>query len=350
MNSDIQKLIELVRIVKKPLDCLSGIPGSVKAAKADTYYPEKARKPFLQRLGDNAAWLVKYQEANRFYTLYGLDLKGADPSGYINYRTFAQQRNDRNKTYAVGSQACILRDKLLFYEFMQYNGIPVPEVFAVIEAGKVFNLHHEELELSALASLTDYFVKERDGECASFVKHIGTYDDLTALLPSLKSKYIVQQAIRQCAEMNALNPGAINTLRIVTVSGKEGPAVLSSVLRVGSKRTGSVDNWAAGGLSVGVESDGRLKPWGYYKPGLGSKADRHPDTGIVFSDFTVPEYNEAAALCIRAHRLLDGIHSIGWDVAITADGPCRIEGNDNWEITLMQACDRPLKKDWEESL
>ena len=347
MNPSIQNLIEVVRVVKKPLDCIAGLPGAVKAAGADSYYPESSRKPFPARLADNLSWLVKYQEANRFYTLYGLDLKGADPSGFIDYRSFAQQRNDRNKTYSVGSQACILRDKLLFFEFMRFNGIPVPAVYAVIEHGKIFDLQHQPADISAL---TDYFVKERDGECASFVKHVKDADELTALLPSLNSKYIVQQAVRQCAEMNALNPGAINTLRIVTVTGREGPCVLSSVLRVGSRRTGSVDNWAAGGLSVGVESDGRLRPWGYYKPGLGTKADRHPDTGIVFSEFTVPEYSEAAALCVRAHKLLDGIHSIGWDVALPEDGPVLIEGNDNWEITLMQACDRPLKESWGNSL
>ena len=31
-------------------------------------------------------------------------------------------------------------------------------------------------------------------------------------------------------------------------------------------------------------------------------------------------------------------------MAITEEGPVFIEGNDNFEITLMQACDRPQKK------
>ena len=40
MNSVIQKLIELVRIVKKPLDCLSGIPSNLHPG-ARKYYEEQ---------------------------------------------------------------------------------------------------------------------------------------------------------------------------------------------------------------------------------------------------------------------------------------------------------------------
>ena len=30
-------------------------------------------------------------------------------------------------------------------------------------------------------------------------------------------------------------------------------------------------------------------------------------------------------------------HSIGWDIAITKDGPMFIEGNDRWEVSMIQA-------------
>lgn len=52
---------------------------------------------------------------------------------------------------------------------------------------------------------------------------------------------------------------------------------------------------------------------------------------------------------VLAHKSLYGIHSIGWDVAITDQGPVLIEGNDNWEISIIQI-DRGLKKEWENTL
>ena len=48
------------------------------------------------------------------------------------------------------------------------------------------------------------------------------------------------------------------------------------------------------------------------------------------------------------HEKLGDIHSIGWDIAITKDGPIFIEGNDNWELSLMQACNGGLKGEFEE--
>lgn len=52
------------------------------------------------------------------------------------------------------------------------------------------------------------------------------------------------------------------------------------------------------------------------------------------SGVNVPEATsvalEAADLCVRLHDDLPGLHSVGWDVAFTPDGPIVIEGNDNW--------------------
>lgn len=59
--------------------------------------------------------------------------------------------------------------------------------------------------------------------------------------------------------MNVLNPSAINTYRIVTVN-KEGKIyLLTALLRVGTEKTGNVDNWAAGGLAIGINENGYLK-------------------------------------------------------------------------------------------
>ena len=50
----------------------------------------------------------------------------------------------------------------------------------------------------------------------------------------------------------------------------------------------------------------------------------------------------------RFHSELHEIHSIGWDSAITDAGPCFIEGNDNWEISLVQICSKGLQREFEE--
>ena len=74
----------------------------------------------------------------------------------------------------------------------------------------------------------------------------------------------------------------------------------------------------------------------------------HPDTGIVFDGYELPYIGEAIDLAKAFHSHFKNIHSIGWDIAITENGPCFIEGNDNWEISLVQACSKGLRKEFQE--
>lgn len=75
---------------------------------------------------------------------------------------------------------------------------------------------------------------------------------------------------------------------------------------------------------------------------------QHPDTHIVFSEFTIPYYKEAVDICLKAHKFFYNIRSIGWDIAITEDGTVFLEGNDNWEMQTFQAIYGGQKKKWYE--
>ena len=257
-------------------------------------------------------------------------------------------RDKTNKTKNTwDNQAVLLRDKFLFYKYMKSNSLPVPEVFVVLSDGKLYDSNYEPITLDSLAEEKDYFVKDQKGECASFVTHIKDFSDLKENWEEIrKHNCIFQKAIRQSAEMGEINSGSINTLRIVSINKNGMVYILSSVLRIGTKKTGNVDNWAKGGLAVGIDEHGALKQFGYYKPGYGTKTDVHPDSNIRFNSFSIPKWREVIDIVIKAHRVFHDIRSIGWDVAITENGPCFIEGNDNWEISLNQVADRGLKKDW----
>lgn len=321
------------------------LPAAFSASAAPSYYPECTRKSAVQRVIENVAWVLRYHRANTFYTLYGLDVKGKNSKEYIDEKTFWKKLDAINYSHGLTSQTCLLRDKFLFYKYMHANGFPVPEVFGVIRDGIYYTDTLEEHPISDLKE-TDFFLKDAEGECASFVKHIKSCQEFEQVYKTLqRGTYVLQRAVCQVDALDVLNPGAINTLRIVTIKRETGIQVLSSLLRIGTSRTGAVDNWAAGGLAVGVQSDGRLKKYALYKPGYGLKTAVHPDSGIAFEHFVFPFFKEACELAISANRFFYNIGAIGWDIAITDNGPVFIEGNDNFEITLMQACDRPLKRE-----
>jgi glutathione synthase/RimK-type ligase-like ATP-grasp enzyme len=49
-------------------------------------------------------------------------------------------------------------------------------------------------------------------------------------------------------------------------------------------------------------------------------------------------------LAEKLHEKLSSIRVIGWDIAITSDGPVFIEGNDNAEISGLQTVNGGLKQ------
>lgn len=340
-------LVEVVNCLTTIVWTILWLPMAWKYAMEDSYFPERRRKNVIKRVVENTWWVLKYHRANGFYTLYGLDLHGRSSKEYIDENSFWKKLNKLNYNKGLTSQICLLRDKYMFYKYMQGNSLPVPEVFGIIREGKLYSVNLIEQSWEVLKEEKDYFVKDIDGECASFVKHISTFEEFENILPRIKSgTYILQKAICQSQEMNKLYPNSINTLRIVTVKSGGEIKVLSSLLRVGTSATGNVDNWAVGGLIIGIQSNGTLKKYGFYKPRYGKKTTIHPDSGIVFEGYRISMLQEAYDLAVKAHKFFYNIDAIGWDVALTESGPVFIEGNDNFEITMLQACDRPLKEEW----
>ena len=72
----------------------------------------------------------------------------------------------------------------------------------------------------------------------------------------------------------------------------------------------------------------------------------HPYSGIKFSEFTVPFWDEIKDLVVYAHKHLYNMYSAGWDVAITPYGPLLIEGNSRWDmrVTPQMIGEAPIEK------
>ncbi len=324
----------------------------VKNHKGTTYFPERQQKNAKTQKKELRVWAKKYGEYNEFYYLYGFDVSNENQNDYQDYRSFMAMRNKANSIGSVDCQAVLLRDKFLFFKYMQSCGLDVPEVFAFIEDGECFDANCGPISWNVFNENKDFFLKDNEGECASFVKHIASLEDLNQYKERLyQGRYICQRKVVQSKEMNAIYPKSINTYRIVTINKNGKPYIFSAVLRVGTSISGNVDNWAAGGLVVGIDQQsGYLKEWAFFKPKYGGKTTRHPDTDIEFAATKAPCYEEAAQLALKAARCFYNIRAIGWDVAITENGPTIIEGNDNWEISLIQACDGPLREKWFEAI
>ncbi len=337
------------KIIRKSVKAVKDIVG---IAKADTYNPNKPRKAFAVRIMDNVLWKLKYHETNRFYNLYNMDVVGQqciNHPEFIDYLTFYNERNKVNALNSLNDNHIILlRDKHLMGIVFNHYGIPTAKNIAVVYDGIYYDMLGNKKTVEEIIGnrKVDFFLKTVSGECADGVFHMTSLEQLKTF-QYVRGKYILQERLVQHPGMDKLWKGAINTCRICTLYDGKQVTVLSSVLRVGTEKSKPVDNWAHGGISVGVHEDGSLVEYGVYKPSYGGRAYEHPNTGVKFSEFVIPEYDKAIELCKQAHLVMREIPAIGWDIAITTDGPMIIEGNDNWEISLMQASNHGLKREWE---
>lgn len=332
---------------------------------AQSYYPELAdrRKSKIQRFCNQFVSILKTGVPEDFYFLYGFDIKGfRKRDEYFNWNLLIYKRNEQNFKHRV-NHACILRQKALFGLFAETYNIPTPHNFGILRNG-VFYDFEQKKNVAFDDFLTnrnsDMFLKLIDGENANGVYHLKAENnkayinseevDISEFIKTLNgSAYLLQERIpAQHPAINRLHPHAINTLRIITIKDEKTGNITNypPLLRVGTGHS-HVDNWATGGLAIGVDAEKKcLRKYGFFKPYYGTKASVHPDSGIVFEGYQIPYLDEAIEMSKRFHRLLPTIQSIGWDVAITEQGPIFIEGNDNWEISLIQACSYGLKNEF----
>lgn len=330
-----------------------------------SYYPEAAHKSRLRIVHDQLRFFFKYGYLEEYYYPYGFDraeMTRARMGEYIvPYRAFlyrVDQLNFQNPgfdAYEGRMTGRVLnQDKFYFFLFLRQLGYPTPRVLLYVRGGKDLYADPSVSSLEGLFSTDlDAFAKPVGGMMGAGgfrlqVRHgeirvdgnVTTAESVAARLVS--ADYLVQDYVVQHERLSVLCPSCVNTLRLHTVMDQDGKVhAFGPLLRIG--RVGNaVDNWAKGGVIVGIDKSGRLLDRGVMKPGYGTVTVEHPDTHVVFAGYELPFYHEAEAMVVSLHRLMYRNHSIGWDVAITPRGPVIIEGNDRWEISMIQAVHGPM--------
>ena len=321
-------------------------------------YPELPRKPRLRRLIENLYIYCRDGAPCAAYDGLGLDVKGRrldDFVGNVAWIRFLlrhltedgmESATPMQKLTRIGTcPILLLQDKFCFWSFMDRHGIPVVPILAHTVGGKLVK---GEEALPRLRSHERFFVKPVAANCGSkasvvVVKdgdftvdgHKTSFDELIAG----GDDFIFQPVIENHADIKKINPSSLNTLRLVTCRRKDGTLELwdPGMMRIG-RANANVDNFAKGGIGVGIDPSGRLKKYGYSHDRQLNyvKTDRHPDSNVPFEGYAVPFYAESVELALKAHALFPRLLTVGWDVAVTPDGPMLVEGNHDWDIEMLQ--------------
>ena len=187
-------------------------------------------------------------------------------------------------------------------------------------------------------------LKSSDGQCGIGIEVRNT-KDLTpvTLIRRLKetANDFVEEFVTQHDDLMTLSPSGLNTIRIITQLNHQNEVdILGARLRI--TVNSSVDNLAAGNIAAPINIEtGQVEDAGVYSDITKHDESIHPLTAIPIKGFQIPFWPETLSMIKQAASRNKNNRSIGWDVAITNQGPELIEGNHDWCKLLWQL---PVKK------
>ncbi|GFZ96691.1 sugar-transfer associated ATP-grasp domain-containing protein [Nesterenkonia alkaliphila] len=294
---------------------------------------------------------------SRSVTLYGLE-EGNDPALYIN----DVQRYFRTKRMVNPHLQEVLDNKFSFFLLVRSLGLDsdVVDLLGLHTRGYVHPFPQnrrvplQQFLAETLQERGHIFVKPLHGAEANGVRSLklteagyrldgapSSLEEITAWVRDFPRPVLFEAAITQHSAQAELNPHSTNTIRLLTmpdVTGDHSPFILRASQRIGSERSGHIDNWTKGGLSANVDLEtGRLSAAAQLPEGNELHwFSAHPDSGAQIEGHQVPFWAETKELILEAAQRLAFMEYIGWDIVITESGPVILEANINSGMNVLQ--------------
>lgn len=314
---------------------------------------------------------------------------GINAMSYLDYQLYLPERRRRaaaylqeREFYRVGrwlneatprTDRYPIADKLAFVEWCSTHALPAVPTLLEYNGGALVASTLTD-DPAALLPPCDLFSKPSDdtgGHGTERWRYSGTHDGsdvwigrearmwtgaellrelqrLSQTLPrepgKTSQRMLLQPCLRNHRELLPLTPGGLCTVRVVTYRAPDGHAQV--LLAAYKMPTGDspADNFHFGGIVAPVEmATGRLGPAIRRRGRILVPVAQHPDTGTVISGHQLPWWTETLELATRALDAAYDRPTIGWDIAITDDGPVLVEGNSMSNPDIAQApSGRPL--------
>jgi hypothetical protein len=249
----------------------------------------------------------------------------------------------------------IVSDKVAFERQCHWFRIRTIPVLAVAREGRF------EWKVDPSEAHVDWFVKPIDGKGGKNIErwdHVGEGRYRGASGELVESAAIVARFATESRDMprfiqprivnhpalEDLSNGALATVRALTCLDEQGrPELIGAVMRMAAGENHVVDNLHAGGIAAGIDlATGELGP----ASNLGADVrlgwiERHPNSGAAIRGFHLPCWDQLRPFAEHAHGGFSDRVLIGWDIALTADGPVLVEANGAPDLDIMQ---RPFRR------
>lgn len=149
-------------------------------------------------------------------------------------------------------------------------------------------------------------------------------------------KYVLEELIRQHLETTRFNPRSVNSIRVMTIEKQGIVEFIGPMFRMGNG--GVMDNFHSGGMVAPVDLEtGKISAGAITMDFIDGKVITiHPLTGVEIVGHQLPYWPELVEFIKQLCREIEGHKSIGWDIAISPEGPVLIEANSMPNTSAMQ--------------
>lgn len=282
-------------------------------------------------------------------------LKGFSVNEYVwydlahnDYKTYISEYERLRSREINGAYKFVLDNKLVFEEiFGQYT--VVPRNYALIEDGQVRALHGTPVSngnfreflcgsgktilkwLDRGGGTGTYLFECRDG--VLLANGEACSEEQLERIRCREGVAILCQYITQSAFSASLYPHTTNTIRIVCARkrGEASARIIAAVQRIGCADSIPVDNVSSGGMTSRIDLETGELSYGIAK--LGRKERRmkkfyvHPDSQTRIAGKVIPNWSRIKEEILALTNQVPYLNFIAWDVLLTEDGYCVIEGN-----------------------
>lgn len=285
---------------------------------------------------------------------------------FLNYEQALKDENF-SKTFLTFREACVYwkvlnpsryavlaKDKYMSHLLLEKANIPTPELYAYYhpEMGNSdYNSLRRDLESKKVTSCvikpavdgahgTGVFVCKNivyTPEDCILVKSNGKQLSLREFCKqNTHTSWLFESIVKQSEQIGRINRSSVNTVRFMTaLYPNKRSKVFATWMKYG--RVGSdVDNAGSGGnVDCAVNADtGEC----YNVSIFNSFADvilcdNHPDSGEKINGIRINNWDEIKMRLCEYQARIPQLKAIGWDVALTENGPVIIEINNYWDTT-----------------
>ena len=180
------------------------------------------------------------------------------------------------------------------------------KVLAAKMAAGTYGIGFYKLEFNG----TSYVANGKEYNSEEFKKFIQSLDN-----------YVITEFVEMHPDLKKINPTSVNTIRVVVINehGND-PIIPFAFMRIGTKKSGNVDNVAQGGMVCKIDvKSGHFYDGEVLRNHVYEKAEVHPDTHEKIEG-TIPNWEIVINALLEMAKYCPQLKWLGYDIAITQDG------------------------------